>query len=152
MVYALALLRVQTHLFWLLGHKPNTLRAESWTENLSQGARHAILEKWSLASRFSAFSQGFVYFSSLHWPRLTLFDPVACSLLPIACCLLLVLRLLFPHLQLPRIWKYLHMRTHCGCFFPGVCSAGLATQCRLLYYFLRITCPGIWPWQCHVLC
>lgn len=54
---------------------------------------------------------------------LTLFDPVAYVLLPsglAVCCvqrrrLLLFLRLLFPHLQLPRTGKYLHTRTHSGC-------------------------------------
>lgn len=86
---------------------------KSWKKFQSQGA-----------SRFAA---AFVCFFSLHWLRPdpvwscglcpSCFWPSACSLLCTACCwrLLLFLRLLFPHLQLPRTGKYLHTHTHSGC-------------------------------------
>lgn len=48
-----ALFGAETHLFWLLQHKPNTLRPSNL---IQKSARYAILGKWSLASRLCAFS------------------------------------------------------------------------------------------------
>lgn len=81
----------------------------------SQGARKELCRAGLLRRLFA-----FLVCTGL---VLTLFDPVAYVLLPsgpVVCCvqrrrLLLFLRPLFPHLQLPRTEKYLHTRTHSGC-------------------------------------